>query len=190
MERRRTAEQFARRAGSCSTTCFGGKSGHDVFISLLQCQTHQSSVLESLVCLLEGMRAQRFLVLVDSRVVLGAVTKGRSSSRKLHFLLRKLAFWCLAYDIALIGCPHGPILQVLLHGTNRSKAGTHRCRGFLLHRPRSLRQPITCRSWNCSVNRCRRQHRQRDNVYRSLNPPVPSDAKKRNTPTMRKKLHG
>ena len=32
---------------------------------------------------------------------LGAISKGRSSSRKIHFLRRKLGFWCLAYDTAL-----------------------------------------------------------------------------------------
>ena len=32
---------------------------------------------------------------------LGAVSKGRSSSRMINFLLRKLGFWCPAYDIAL-----------------------------------------------------------------------------------------
>ena len=72
---------------------FAGKS-----INLLE--------LESLISLLkrsarEETRAQRLLVLVDSRVVLEAVSKGRSRSRKINFLLRKLGFWCLAYDIAL-----------------------------------------------------------------------------------------
>ena len=43
----------------------------------------------------------RLMVLVDSRVVLGAVSKGRSSSRKSNFTLRKLVFLCLACDIAL-----------------------------------------------------------------------------------------
>ena len=60
---------------------------------------------ESLVSLLrrltrEGIRAKRLFVLVDSCVVLGAVSKGRASSRNSHFLLRKLGFWCLASDIA------------------------------------------------------------------------------------------
>ena len=40
-------------------------------------------------------------VLVDSREVLGAVSKGRSSSRKIVVVPRKLGFWCFAYDIAL-----------------------------------------------------------------------------------------
>ena len=62
--------------------------------------------LESLICLLRriaraGIRAKRLLVLVDSRVVLGAVSKGHSCSRAINFLLRKLGFWCLACDIAL-----------------------------------------------------------------------------------------
>ena len=49
----------------------------------------------------EGTQALGLLVLVDLRVVWGAVSKGRSSSRKINFLLRKLGFWCLACDIAL-----------------------------------------------------------------------------------------
>ena len=40
----------------------------------------------------EGIRARQLLVLVDSRVVLGAVSKGRSSSRKINFFLRKMGF--------------------------------------------------------------------------------------------------
>ena len=64
------------------------------------------NLLESLISLLrritrEVIRTRRLLVLVDSRVVLGAVSKGRSSSRKVNFLLRKLWFWCLAHDVAL-----------------------------------------------------------------------------------------
>ena len=62
--------------------------------------------LESLIVLLrriarEGIPAQRLLVLVDSRVVLEAVSEGRSSSRKINFSLRKIRFWCLAWEIAL-----------------------------------------------------------------------------------------
>ena len=49
----------------------------------------------------EGMRARRLLVLVDSRVVSGAMSRGRSSSRNINLLFRKLGFWCLAYDMAL-----------------------------------------------------------------------------------------
>ena len=40
----------------------------------------------------EGVRARRLLVPVDSRVVSSAVSKRRSSSRKVNFLLRKLGF--------------------------------------------------------------------------------------------------
>ena len=62
--------------------------------------------LESLISLLrrirrEGIRTRRILVFVDSRVVLGAVSKGRSRSRKVNFIFRKLGFWCLAFVIAL-----------------------------------------------------------------------------------------
>ena len=60
--------------------------------------------LESLISLLRritraGIRKKPLLVLVESRVVLGAVSTGGSSSRKFNFLLRKL--WCLVHDVAL-----------------------------------------------------------------------------------------
>ena len=49
----------------------------------------------------QGVRRQRILCCVDSRVVLGAVTKGRSSSRKLNHVLRKLAYECLASSLTV-----------------------------------------------------------------------------------------
>ena len=49
----------------------------------------------------KGVHRARILCCVDSRVVLGAVTKGRSSSRKLNHLLRKLACECLASSITV-----------------------------------------------------------------------------------------
>ena len=62
--------------------------------------------LESLISLLRLPHVKehghkRLLARVHSRVVLGAVSKGRSNSRKMYFLFRKLWFWCLACDIAL-----------------------------------------------------------------------------------------
>ena len=87
------------------------------------------------------------------------------------------------------GYPLGPIGLMHHGGTNRSKVGMHRCRGFRLHRPLSSRQPTPSRSWTCSVNRCRRRHRQRQNIFRSLNPAVPSNAKTRNMPTMRRDIY-
>jgi len=42
---------------------------------------------------------QRVLVLIDSGVVKGAATKGRSSSRRLNVLLRRLASYILARDL-------------------------------------------------------------------------------------------
>ena len=41
-----------------------------------------------------GARDQRVLVLSDSRVVVGACCKGRSSSRRLNFVLRRIAGVC------------------------------------------------------------------------------------------------
>ena len=49
----------------------------------------------------QGARRQRILCCVDSRVALGAVTKGRSSSTKLGHVLRKLAYGCLASSLTI-----------------------------------------------------------------------------------------
>jgi len=50
---------------------------------------------------LEGWHHSRVLVAVDSRVVVGAIAKGRSSSHKLNFRLRKLGALLLARDLYL-----------------------------------------------------------------------------------------
>ena len=104
--KRRTTEQHARRTCSRCTTCCEGEVDHDVFVPFFEGKHINLLELESLISFLEritseGIRARRLLVVVDSRVVLGAVSKGRSSSREINFLLRKLGFWCLAHDIAL-----------------------------------------------------------------------------------------
>ena len=62
--------------------------------------------LEALYRLLEkiarsGVRRARLLVLVDSQVTLGAVTKGRSSSRRVNFWLRRVAGVCLSYGLSV-----------------------------------------------------------------------------------------
>ena len=49
----------------------------------------------------DGLTSKRLIVLVDSYVVKGCATKGRSSSHSLNFLLRKLTGLCLAHDIYL-----------------------------------------------------------------------------------------
>ena len=92
----------ARRTRSRYTTCFEVKLG--AFIPFLRRQIYEP--LGTVISLLqrvtrEGKQARRLLVLVDSRVVLGAVLKGRSSSRKVNFFLRKLWFWCFSCDIVL-----------------------------------------------------------------------------------------
>ena len=48
--------------------------------------------LGSLITLLKRGTGTAALVLVNSRLVLGAVSKGRLSSRKINFLLRKQGF--------------------------------------------------------------------------------------------------
>ena len=45
----------------------------------------------------EGQRNRRVLALTDSRVALGALSKGRSSSRRIKYLLKKVAALCLCY---------------------------------------------------------------------------------------------
>ena len=45
----------------------------------------------------EGRRNCRMLALTDSRVALGALSKGRSSSRRVNYLLMKAAALCLCY---------------------------------------------------------------------------------------------
>ena len=87
-------------SNTCShcTTCVEAGLGLDVFVpffSFLEGKHINLLELESLISLLkrvtrEGVQARRLLVLVDSRVVFGAVSKVRSSSRKINFLLRKL----------------------------------------------------------------------------------------------------
>ena len=68
-----------------------------------------------------GARRQRILCCVVSRVVLGAVSKGRSSSRRLNFGLRRLAFECLSASLSidlLCECHLGEILRTRRGGTS------------------------------------------------------------------------
>ena len=89
LERRGTTEQHAQCTCSRCTACFRVKLNHDVFISILQGQAHQppgTGVPDSASS--DGSHvkeygAKRLLVHMDSRVVLGAVSKGRSGSRKI-----------------------------------------------------------------------------------------------------------
>ena len=84
LERRRGGDRNARRASSRSATCNGAELDPDVFLSILQRQAHIESLISRLSRVTrEGVRAQRFIVLVDARVVLGVVSRGRWSSRKL-----------------------------------------------------------------------------------------------------------
>ena len=45
----------------------------------------------------EGRRTCRVLAMTDSRVALGALSRGRSSSRRVNYLLKKVAALCLCY---------------------------------------------------------------------------------------------
>ena len=51
-----------------------------------------------------GLGNRRVLCLVDSRVVLGSVCKGRSSSRRVNFHLRRLGGLLLANNLSLDLC--------------------------------------------------------------------------------------
>eukprot|EP00973_Karenia_brevis_P082863 11489516-Karenia_brevis.AAC.1 len=48
-----------------------------------------------------GVRDKRILILSDSRVAVGAIAKGRSSSRKLNFVLRRIAGVSLRYGLSV-----------------------------------------------------------------------------------------
>ena len=91
-------------------------------------------------------------------MVSDAVSKGRSSSRKINFLRPKMGFWCLAYDIAL------ELVWVPLHGTSLSTIGMHHYRSFRPLRPRSSHQRTPLRKWISSVNHCQPRRIQPVNV--------------------------
>ena len=63
----------------------------------------EAEALRSLVAFLESadLSDVRTLNFVDSRVILGAVAKWRSSSRRLNYILRKLAAHLLRQNITL-----------------------------------------------------------------------------------------
>ena len=80
--------------------------GYDVSYRFCNTQHMNFLEMESLIRLLrrvtrEGMRAQRLVVLVESRVLFGSRLLRRSSAPKLTLLQRKLFLWCFAYNIAL-----------------------------------------------------------------------------------------
>ena len=121
-------------------------------------------------------------------MVLGAVSEGRSSSRKINFLLRKLRFWCLAYDIALE-------LAWVLTWTNPADAPSRGkpIESWYASLPKFpptltavfasvqglseldlLREPLSVAAHAVG------EHVQRENTYVSSNPPVPSVVRKRN----------
>ena len=127
--------------------------------------------LESLISLLkrvtrEGMCGKRLVVPLDSRVVIGAVSKGRSSSRKMKFLLRKLGFWCFAYDIALervwvptwANPPDAP-------SRNRPHESWYASLPKLLPPP-----PMPSRSWIYSLNHSQQLSVRQKNKYVNSNP--------------------
>ena len=153
-----------------------------VFLPFLRRGKHINPLeLESLISLLRLLHVKehghkRLLARVHSRVVLGAVSKERSNSRKMCFLFRKLVFWCLACDIALelvwvrtyLGkssqCP--PSL-----GQADGKLVCLFATASFLHRPQCWQQLPLSRSWICSVNRCQLLPIRRENMCVNSNPP-------------------
>ena len=128
-------------------------------------------VTKSLISLLrrirrEGLRTRRILVLVDSLVVLGAVSKRRSSSRKVNFMFRKLGFWCLAFVITLeLVCRPGRTQLMPRLGARRSGVSMRRYRGFLRFLVPPFRRLRYARSWTCSVSRCRPRSLQQPTIW-------------------------
>ena len=156
-----------------STTMFSYRFFEGKHINLLE--------LESLISLLrrftcKGVRPRRLLVLVDSRLVPGAVSKGRSSSRKIHFLLRKMGFWCLAYDIGL-ELVWAPTWANPAGAPSRNNPVNNSYRSSRFLRPRSSRQFMPLWNWICSVNRCLSRRIQPVNMCEHSNHPGSSTAR-------------
>ena len=143
------------------------------------------SELESLVSLLRRVtrevQARRLLVFVDSRVVLGAVSKRRSSSRKTNILLRKLGFWCFACDttLELVWVPTWANSAGALSRSKKieklvciiAKASASTDRSFCIS-PRPLG------AGSAPWNHCRLRPTQREKMYLGLNPSLLSVVRK------------
>ena len=156
---------------------FANAFRREVFASLDVSYIAAATLPPSRRCRVNGALLDELLFvtgLVYSRVVLGAISKGRASLRKFNFLFRKLGSWCHAYDIALEsgmgthlgesgGCPFTEQTdRKLLRITANACASTD----------------VPSRSWICSVSSCRLRPIQRENMCASLNPPVPSVVRK------------
>jgi hypothetical protein len=76
-----------------------------VFPCPLHINLLELDVVYRLICRLKGQaKFTRIICLVDSRVVLGAIAKGRSSSRKINYRLRKLFAVAISKNIYLDIC--------------------------------------------------------------------------------------
>ena len=111
---------------------------------------------------------------------LGAVSKGRSSSRKINFLLRKLGSGASRVDVALelVWVPTWANPADASSRNKPIKSWHASLPKPPLDRPRFSRQSMPFRSWICSVSHCRLRHIRQKNMHASLNPPVPSVVRK------------
>ena len=119
--------------------------------------------LEALISLVQrlvdrGAAPVRLLVLVDSRVVLGAVSKGRSSSRKVNFQLRRFLVGCfsvLTCPWIWYGCPAGPTRRMYHLGVPQLDAGANSYLGSLFPnlRRKCSRLPPSANS-SCFSSHC------------------------------------
>ena len=108
-----------------------------------------------------GARRQRILCCVDSRVVLGAVSKGRSSAGRLNF---SASGRCLSNVSVLLcepiyyGSHRGETLQTLRRAVPHSPTGNIRFRPGRLELQVSISgQPLLLVSSKCSANPCPQQ---------------------------------
>ena len=135
--------------GLCSSGCPSRAPDHFHVLEL----TALTSLVKHLAN--RGARKQRILCYVDSRVVLGAASKGRSSSRRLNCGLRRIAFECLSASLSidLLSVPSSETLPTHRRGAPRSPVGNVLSRrGHLKLGLFSSGQPLSPVSSNCFAN--------------------------------------
>ena len=127
----------------------------------------------------EEIQTLRLLTLVNSHVVLGTVSRGRSSSA-VNFLLQRilgLGASRLTSRSSLHGCPLWAFRPTPLHKTSRSKTG--------MHYPPPPHHPTPLPSWACSVTHRWLQPVRRANACASSSPPEAPDLQRGNLPVFK-----